>query len=189
MSKTDIQKITNYNTRNKSYKRKLAHSIFCFSYLCGGISFVDVANLQPENISNNRLIYKRQKTNSLINIPFINAANKYIKHYEQNCQDSSYLFPILDANIHITPIQKNDRVLKVRKQINHELRVIGKELKINTKLTSYVARHSFATILKNSGVNIALISEALGHSELSTTQIYLDSFENKQFNEAMKHLL
>ena len=60
---------------------------------------------------------------------------------------------------------------------------------IKTNLTSYVARHSFATILKNSGVNIAIISEALGHSELSTTQIYLDSFENKHFNDAMKHLL
>nr|WP_320021224.1 site-specific integrase [uncultured Draconibacterium sp.] len=189
LSKTDIQKIINYNTRNKSDRRKLAHSIFCFSYLCGGISFVDVANLKSENIKNNRLIYKRQKTNGLINIPFVKAANKYLKRYEQNCKMSSYLFPILDANIHITPVQKNDRVLKVRKQINHELRAIGKELKIKTELTTYVARHSFATVLKNSGVNIALISEALGHSELSTTQIYLDSFENKQFNEAMKHLL
>nr|WP_321486912.1 site-specific integrase [uncultured Draconibacterium sp.] len=189
LTKTDIKRIINYNTRNKSEKRKLAHSIFCFSYLCGGISFVDVANLRPENIRNNRLIYVRQKTKGLINIPFIKAANKYIIQYQQNCLTSSYLFPILDSNIHVTPIQKNDRVLKVRKQINYELRAIGKELKIKTNLTTYVARHSFATVLKNSGVNIALISEALGHSELSTTQIYLDSFENKQFNEAMKHLL
>lgn len=69
------------------------------------------------------------------------------------------------------------------------MKLIGKELKIEMGLTSYVARHSFATVLKNSGVNIALISEALGHSELSTTQIYLDSFENSQFDEAMKHLV
>ena len=106
LSKTEIQKIINYNTRNKSDKRKLAHSIFCFSYLCGGVSFIDVANLKTENIKNNRLIYKRQKTNGLINIPFIKAANKYLKRYEQNCHTCSYLFPILDANIHITPIQK-----------------------------------------------------------------------------------
>ena len=60
---------------------------------------------------------------------------------------------------------------------------------IGVNLTTYVARHSFATILKNSGVNIALISEALGHSDLATTQIYLDSFENSQIDDAMKNLL
>ena len=54
---------------------------------------------------------------------------------------------------------------------------------------TYVARHSFATVLKRSGVNISIISEALGHTNLSTTQYYLDSFENEQIDEAMKNLL
>ena len=52
-----------------------------------------------------------------------------------------------------------------------------------------MARHSFASVLKKSGVNIALISEALGHSDLTTTQIYLDSFDNEQIDNAMKNLL
>ncbi|MBT9894175.1 tyrosine-type recombinase/integrase [Phocaeicola massiliensis] len=54
---------------------------------------------------------------------------------------------------------------------------------------TYTSRHSFASVLKKSGVNIALISEALGHSDLATTQIYLDSFDNEQVDEAMKNLL
>ena len=54
---------------------------------------------------------------------------------------------------------------------------------------TYVARHSFATVLKRSGVNISIISEALGHTNLSTTQYYLDSFENEQIDEAMRKLL
>ena len=54
---------------------------------------------------------------------------------------------------------------------------------------TYAARHSFASVLKKSGVNIALISEALGHSDLTTTQIYLDSFDNEQIDNAMKNLL
>ncbi|MCI6050807.1 MAG: tyrosine-type recombinase/integrase [Phocaeicola plebeius] len=54
---------------------------------------------------------------------------------------------------------------------------------------TYVARHTFATVLKRSGVNIAIISESLGHSDLSTTQIYLDSFENSQIDAAMQNLL
>lgn len=56
-------------------------------------------------------------------------------------------------------------------------------------IISHTARHSYATILKNSGVNIALISETLGHSDLATTQIYLDGFENEQIGEALKNLL
>lgn len=65
---------------------------------------------------------------------------------------------------------------------------LGKEFGIDN-LTTYVARHTFATVLKRSGVNIAIISESLGHSDLSTTQIYLDSFENDQIDEAMQNLL
>lgn len=56
-------------------------------------------------------------------------------------------------------------------------------------LLMHVARHTYATVLKRSGVSVALISESLGHSDLSTTQIYLDSFENSQIDAAMAHLL
>ncbi len=69
------------------------------------------------------------------------------------------------------------------------LRDIAKRLKIKATVTTYVARHSFATVLKKSGVNIGIISEALGHHSLKTTQIYLDSFENSQIDAAMQNLL
>ncbi len=74
-------------------------------------------------------------------------------------------------------------------RVNFALRGISKRLKIKSTVTTYVARHSFATVLKKSGVNIGIISEALGHHSLKTTQIYLDSFENSQIDEAMRHLL
>ena len=57
------------------------------------------------------------------------------------------------------------------------------------KISSYVARHSYATVLKRSGVSTSVISESLGHSSERVTQIYLDSFENRQLNDAMKNLL
>ena len=77
----------------------------------------------------------------------------------------------------------------MRAKVNANLKVLGKRLGIDTNITTYVARHSFASVLKKSGVNIALISEALGHSDLATTQIYLDNFDNDQMDEAMKNLL
>ena len=70
-----------------------------------------------------------------------------------------------------------------------KLKELAQELEISDNLTTYVARHSFATILKRSGVDIALISELMGHSDLTTTQIYLDSFDEEQINTAMQHLV
>lgn len=68
LSKTDILKIINADCNGQSNLRKLTHDIFAFSYLCGGISFVDIANLTPNNIIENRLIYQRQKTHGSINL-------------------------------------------------------------------------------------------------------------------------
>ena len=69
------------------------------------------------------------------------------------------------------------------------LNEIGESLGIELKITTYVARHSYATVLKRAGVSTAIISESLGHSSEKVTQIYLDCFENKQVDEAMKKLL
>ena len=86
-------------------------------------------------------------------------------------------------------MQKSNRVHKVCHQINQELKIFAKELNIKAEVTTYVARHSFATILKKSGVNIGIISEALGHQDIKTTQVYLSRFDNEQVDEAMKKLL
>ena len=86
-------------------------------------------------------------------------------------------------------MQRKNRIHKVIGKVNPCLAEIGKMAGLETHLTTYTARHTFATVLKRSGVNIAIISESMGHSDIATTQIYLDSFENSQIDEAMKNLL
>lgn len=189
LSKDEVMKIIDADTSGASEIRRLTHDLFTFSYLCGGISFVDISNLTMDNIQANRLIYQRQKTHGNINLPMSERALEIIAKYELYRQQATYLFPILHAKRHITPMQKSNRVHKICHQVNQELRVFAKELKIESEVTTYVARHTFATVLKRSGVNIAIISESLGHSDLATTQIYLDSFENSQIDDAMKNLL
>lgn len=78
LSKNDILKIINVDCNNKSKLRQLAHDLFTFSYLCGGISFVDIANLTPKNIINDRLIYQRQKTHGVINLLLTENARQII---------------------------------------------------------------------------------------------------------------
>ena len=189
LSKSDILKIMNADCHDKSELSQLAHDLFCFSYLCGGISLVDMANLTPENIIEGRLIYQRQKTHGSINLQLSDRALQIISKYSDYQKKANYFFPILHCKRHITPMQKHNRVRKYCLHINHELKLLAKELNITANVTTYVARHSFATILKKSGVNIGIISQALGHQDIKTTQIYLSKFDNEQVDEAMKNLL
>ena len=189
LSKSDILKIMDADCHDKSELSQLAHDLFCFSYLCGGISLVDMANLTPDNIIEGRLIYQRQKTHGSINLQLSDRALQIINKYSDYQKKANYFFPILHCKRHVTPMQKHNRVRKYCLHINQELKQLAKELNITANVTTYVARHSFATILKKSGVNIGIISQALGHQDIKTTQIYLSKFDNEQVDEAMKNLL
>ena len=61
---------------------------------------------------------------------------------------------------------------------NKALNDIGTDLDLPLKLTPYVARHCFATIQKNNGARLIYIKEALGHSNITTTQDYFGSFDD-----------
>ena len=187
LSKTDVMKILEADLTDTREYVRLSRDLFTFSYLCGGINFVDMAYLKPENIENGRLSYIRQKTGKRINVTLCSKAAQIIQNYSRH--NGEYLFPILHMNKHVTPIQCHNRIHKMLSKVNSNLQYISHRLGIEAHLTTYVARHSFATVLKKSGVNVALISEVLGHSDISTTQIYLDSFENSEIDEAMKNLL
>lgn len=189
LSKDDILKIIDADCSQASEKRQFTQDIFTFSYLCGGISFVDIAHLTETNIVENRLLYQRQKTHGSINLMLTDRAKQIIQKYSLYQRQTGYLFPILHNKRHVTPMQQNNRVHKICHQINTELRAFAKELEITAEVTTYVARHSFATILKKSGVNIGIISQALGHQDIKTTQIYLSQFDNEQVDDAMKNLL
>ena len=144
-----------------------------------------MAFLTEKNIMDSRLVYRRKKTAKLINLPLQEEARRVLKRYKNN--SSPYLFPIL-SNLHKTEQQRLNRLHKVITKINKALKAIGEELNIPIKLTTYVARHSYATVLKRAGVPTSIISESLGHSSEKITQIYLDSFGISQIDEALSHL-
>ncbi len=189
ISKEEVLRIKNIDLSGEQESVQFAKDVFVFTYFCGGINFTDLANLKPENIIDNRLQYIRQKTGKKISLQLSAEANQIILSYQHQTIQSGHLFPVLNKSTHITALQKQNRIHKILGKTDKGLKRIAELAKISVNLTSYVARHSFATVLKKSGVNVGLISEALGHSDLATTQIYLDSFENSQIDEAMKLLL
>jgi len=188
--KEAIKKVMEVDLNEEEFNVQFSRDIFIFSYLCGGINFTDIASLKLGNMIDNKLMYIRKKTKKKIKTPLSDEALQIIQKYAAGkTKPSDYIFPILDDKVHKTEMQKHNRIHKILGKINPSLKKVAELAGIKANLTTYVARHSFATVLKNSGVNIALISETLGHSDLATTQIYLDSFENEQIGEAFKNLL
>lgn len=184
LTKQDILKVMQY--KGTSYMECLAIDIFIFSYLNAGINFIDIAKLKHSNIAENHLIYNREKTKKLINVPLQVKALEIIAKYQKD--KSPYLFPILSP-FHKTEVQIANRLHKMLAKINKHLKELGERLELPIPLTTYVARHSYATVLKRAGVSTSIISESLGHSSEKITQVYLDSFDNEQINNAMKNLL
>ena len=192
ITKEDVQRIQSLElpASIEVYSTAFARDIFLFSYCVAGINFKDIATLRYGDIQNGRIYYQRHKTGKELNSPILPQTREIMERYSKpDASSDDYIFPILDRHIHKSEQQICNRVHKVIGHVNANLKRIAEMAGLKVNLTTYVARHTFATVLKRSGVNIAIISESLGHSDLETTQIYLDSFENSQIDEAMKNLL
>ena len=191
IDKDDIQRLIDLEITegHTTEYRRLAKDLFLFSYFTAGMNFGDIARLRYKDIVKGRVNYSRHKTQKLLSFQLVPMALQILEKYGTAGHGEDYIFPILNRHEHTSPQQIFNRLHKVLRKVNRELKVLGEMIGLGMPLTTYVARHTYATVLKRSGVSVALISESLGHSDLSTTQIYLDSFENSQIDAAMQHLL
>jgi len=175
---------------------RLAKDVFLFSFYCGGINFVDLAQLRWSNLETDeqggqRLRYERQKTGGRFSIKLVAPVAAIVAFYRLITHQGpdSYLFPILDRSSHQTRTQIKNRLHKVLGQVNQDLKELAPLAGIETPLTTYVARHSFATSLKRGGIATGLISEAMGHRSEAVTAIYLGSFESEAMNAVFEQLV
>ena len=143
ITKEEIKRILDLDLSNERELIRLSRDLFIFSYLQGGINLTDIAHLKYENIASGRMEYIRQKTKGLINVPLQDEALKIIQIYSNSDANSSdYIFPILNRKVHITAIQKYNRIHKIIGKINPNLKLIAQKAKIESNLTTYVARHN-----------------------------------------------
>ena len=142
ITKEEIKRIMELDVSNERPLIQLSKDLFIFSYLQGGINLTDTAHLKYENITNGKVEYIRQKTKGLINIPLQVEALKIIQKYSNSDANSSdYIFPILNRKVHITAIQKYNRIHKIIGKVNPNLKLIAQKAKIEANLTTYTARH------------------------------------------------
>ena len=99
----------------------------------------------------------------------------------------TYIFPVLSPNL--APERERQLIQQLTHVINDNMKTVVKAIGIENDVTTYAARHSFATILQRSGASTEFISEALGHSNVRTTQNYLAGFEDEAKKETVKALI
>lgn len=160
-----------------------ARDIFMFSFYTRGMSFVDMAFLKKKDIRNGILSYRRHKTNQQLFIKWEKPMQEIINKYDT--ADTPYLLPI------IKDIAKNERrqYQNAAHLINRKLKMIGKLLNLNVALTTYVARHAWASIAKSKNISISVICEAMGHDSENTTKIYLASLDTSIIDRANSLIL
>jgi len=173
-----VGKLVNFNDGNPATEKY--RDLWFFSYLCNGINFADLCRLKYSDISNGEIRWLREKTkNTSKQKKYIQAylttemAN-IIKKWGNIPMPENYIFPFLIPGL--DPIRQKQITSDIIGRVNHKMKYIGEQTGIG-RISTYTARHSYATVLKRAGSNIAFISESLGHSDLKTTQDYLASFE------------
>nr|WP_321408090.1 site-specific integrase [uncultured Carboxylicivirga sp.] len=192
LSISEIEKLVTYQpTAPEEIK---AQKYWLFSYLCNGMNMADIANLKYKNIQNNSLKFIRQKTRDTSKVKteidvYLTPEAKEIINSLGNTdkQPESYIFPILRSGLTVKQIA--DTVKQHIKITNKYMKRIADTVGIDKTVTTYGARHSYATVLKRSGVSTEFIREALGHQTGQTTQNYLDSFEEEHKEKTAANLL
>jgi integrase/recombinase XerD len=180
----EIGRIYNHPTEPGTFK-EMAKDYWMFLYLCNGMNVKDFCLLKWENIEGDFLTYTRAKTKRSrkearqIRVAIKAEAREIIRKWGRPAiSKKAYIFPHLEFDM--TPEREREIYKQLTKQMNKYMKQIGRELGIDKEITTYFARHSFATVLKRAGAQIEMISELLGHSNVGVTESYLDGFENDQ---------
>jgi integrase len=156
-----------------------------------GMNWSDMAHLKMKNIVNDRIEYIRIKTKRKTAKGFTIKINSKIQgilaHYTHNKKSDNYIFPIILRTD--SPFIIREEIKNRLRRYNENLQRIGTLCGIKENLTSYVSRHSWATIAKKSGIDIGIISDALGHQDTIVTRTYLDSFGSEEIDKANERIV
>ena len=162
-----------------------ARDVFMLSIYLQGMSFVDMAYLRKSDISSGQLQYNRKKTGQCITVSWEPSMQAIVDEYAHLTGGSPYLQPI------ITRLDGTERrqYVKMEHNVNRLLKKIGAMAGVRIPLTTYVARHSWATTMRDMGYDLSIVSRGLGHESLKTTQIYLSTIDTSAVANANRRMI
>ncbi len=161
----------------------LARDLFMFSFYTRGMSFIDMAYLRKTDLKDNILSYRRQKTGQQLFIKWEKPMQEIVNKYDTT--GTPYLLPVIKE-------MERDRRRQYKSAIqliNNHLKRLGKQIGLTIPLTTYVARHGWASIARSKNIPISVISEAMGHDSEKTTLIYLASLDTSAVDKANSVIL
>lgn len=157
--------------------------LWIFSFYGNGLNIADVCRLRYSDILNDEFRFVRVKTRRNTNVekevifPILSPIRKIIKKHGNKDKDG-FVFPILDNNK--SEKQKIEKINDIVRNINETVQEIAKKLKLPDGITTYSARHSFASIMENLNVPRKHISDSLGHANKSITEGYIGEYTREQ---------
>ena len=174
----------------KSERLRRTQTIAALMFQFCGMSFADLAHLEKSALDQSVLRYNRIKTKTPMSVEVLDTAKGMINQLRSNQEPipdcPNYLFDILCGN----KKRKDERAYReyqsALRRFNNRLKDLARALRLNSPVSSYTLRHSWATTAKYRGVPIEMISESLGHKSIKTTQIYLKGFELRERTEVNK---
>lgn len=149
----------------------VSRDMFVLSFHLHGISFIDLAHLSRADVKGDMVIYRRQKTGSAVVVPVNDVARELLNRYASRFPASPYALCLLDPNEDGVAVNYES----VLRRHNRHLEELSTLLNLTVKLTTYVSRHSWASIAYHNNVEMPAISESLGHNTEKTTRVYLSS--------------
>ncbi len=182
LKSADVSTIASAKIEPGSLREK-CRDYFVFSYFAQGMNLADMARLRYEDIDSEKLSYIRAKTAlkkleepEFITVPLLPELGKIIDKWgNKPALPATYVFPILKPEM--SPVDEFQAIRATLKTVNTYIKKIASVHEIEGNVSFYVARHSYATILKNAGVSAQAISENPGHSSTKVTQDFLANFE------------
>lgn len=172
-------KLLKYATLNIVARKGV--DFWIFSYFCNGMNMADVCHLRFRDLPEGFVIFDRVKTRytqrnkkSIVVISRVEIKAIIDRWGNKPGNPNDFVFPVLRDGL--TAQQVQDRIHDFIAEVNSGLAAACADLGI-PKITTYSARHTYATILKNKGASISFLKEALGHADERTTENYLDSFD------------
>jgi len=166
---------------------QLSFQYFVLMFMLRGLPFVDLSFMKKSEYKGNIIAYRRKKTGRYLVVQLDKTAQVLIKSLMNKDQSSPYLFPIIHHPDGSKEAYKEYQA--ALKTFNKRLIAIGKYLRINQKLSSYTARHTWATMAFICNINPAIISQSMGHSSIKVTETYLKPFQQNIINEVNKAVL
>lgn len=184
ISEKELKVIANLELPENS-TMALARDIFMFSFYMRGMPFVDIAYLRKTDLKNGMWTYCRKKTNQCLVVEWEKAQQKILDRYAHQMENRSYLLPIIKEE----DGTEYKQYQRMQININRALKKIGEMAELKMPLTTYVARHTWASVARDMNIPIAVISEGMGHNSIKTTQVYLNSIDISRINEANKRII